>query len=210
MPSASSTRTASATPTSMVAEDDARLFVAVPLPQAAIESAGMLIEGLRSGPLGKVPRWVHVPNLHLTVRFLGETPGALVPEAVRAVEDAVRGTEAFDVVLAGAGSFPEGRRPRALWLGIERGTEELGALARAVDAAVQPLGWPPDDRAYRPHLTVARLDAARISDGAAVAEALRVAAEGWRTSFPAERVDLYRSHLRGQPRYELLLSVDLV
>ena len=192
-----------------MAEDDARLFVAVPLPPAAIEAAGALIEGLRAGPLGRVPRWVHIPNLHLTVRFLGETPAALVPEAIRAVEDSVRGTEAFDVVLAGAGSFPAGRRPRALWLGIERGTEELGALARAVDAAVQPLGWPPDERAYRPHLTVARLDAARVADGTAVAEALRVAAEGWRTSFRAERVVLYRSHLGGQPRYEMLLTVEL-
>ncbi len=193
-----------------MAEDDARLFVAVPLPPEAIEAGGALIEGLRAGPLGRIPRWVHIPNLHLTVRFLGETPAALVPDAVRAVEEAVRGTEAFDVVLAGAGSFPAGRRPRALWLGIERGTEELGALARAVDAAVQPLGWPPDDRPYRPHLTVARLDAARVADGTAVAEALRVAAEGWRTEFRADRVVLYRSHLGGQPRYEMLLTVELV
>jgi 2'-5' RNA ligase len=193
-----------------VAERDARLFVAVPLPPAAIEAAATLIEGLRSGPLGRIPRWVNVPNLHLTVRFLGETPPSLVPELERAVDAAVRGSAAFDVVLAGAGSFPSGRKPRALWLGIERGVEELGALAKAVDAAVRPLGWPPDDRAYRPHLTVARLDAARVADGEAVAEALRGAADGWRTSFRAERVVLYRSHLGGgQPRYEAMLTVEL-
>jgi 2'-5' RNA ligase len=122
----------------------------------------------------------------------------------------VRGATAFDVVLAGAGSFPAGRRPRALWLGIERGTDEMGALAKAVDAAVRPLGWAPDERAYRPHLTVARLDAARAADGEAVAEALRAAADGWRTSFRADRVVLYRSHLGGgQPRHEALLTVPL-
>lgn len=191
-------------------EGDARLFVAVPLPPAAIADCTALVETVRGGPLGRVPRWVHVPNLHLTVRFLGPTPADRVPAVIGALAMALGGAPAFEVRLAGAGSFPGTRKPRTLWLGIERGADELGAMARVVDAAVQPLGWPPDDRAYRPHLTVARLDAAPVADGLALADALRTAAAAWETGFRADRVVLYRSHLGGgAPRHDALLEVPL-
>jgi 2'-5' RNA ligase len=193
-----------------VAERPHRLFVAIPLPPGPLADCQALIDGVRAGPLGDVPRWVHLANLHLTVRFLGDTPPDLVPDAAMAVRDAVSGARAFDVVLAGAGAFPAGRKARALWLGIERGAVELGALADALDPALEPLGWPPDDRPYRPHLTVARLDSASIGEGAAVADELRAAAERWTTSFRADRVVLYRSHLGGgPPRYEALLESRL-
>lgn len=194
-----------------MAERPDRLFVAVPLPPEPLAACLTLVDGVRRGPLGDVPRWVHVENLHLTVRFLGETPPDLTPDAALAVRDALAGRRAFDVVLAGAGAFPEARKPRALWLGIERGAEELGALADALDPALEPLGWPRDDRPYRPHLTVARLDRSSISSGGAVADELRAAATGWRTAFRADRVVLYRSHLGGgPPRYEPLVVIPLL
>jgi 2'-5' RNA ligase len=126
------------------------------------------------------------------------------------VDLATGGRPAFDVSLAGAGAFPDTRRPRALWLGIERGAGELGDLARRLDDALVPLGWPPDARAYRPHLTVARLDAAPRADGIAAVEELIGAAAGWRTSFRAHEVVLFRSHLgRGPARHEALHRVPL-
>jgi RNA 2',3'-cyclic 3'-phosphodiesterase len=193
-----------------VAEGEARLFVAVPLPPEAVAACTTLIDEVRRGPLGRVPRWVQLSNLHLTVRFLGETPPERVTAVAEAVEAAVRDRESFDVVLARAGSFPDGRRPRTLWLGIERGADELGGLATAVGAAIEPLGWPPEDRPYRPHLTVARLDAARGGDGTTVADALRAAARDWRVGFRADRVVLFRSHLGGgPPRHEPLVTVPL-
>ena len=193
-----------------MAERPDRLFVAVPMPPGPLAACRALVDGVRRGPLGDVPRWVHVDNLHLTVRFLGETPRELTPDAALAVRDALGGARAFDVVLAGAGSFPEARKPRALWLGIEQGAAELGALADALDPALEPLGWPRDDRPYRPHLTVARLDRSSISSSEAVADELRAAAAGWRTAFRADRVVFYRSHLGGgAPRYEPLVDIAL-
>ncbi len=187
-----------------------RLFVAVPLPADAVAACASLVDTVRAGPLGQVPRWVDVPNLHLTVRFLGATPPGHVTAVGEAVRAAVAGRPAFDVVLAGAGSFPGGRKPRTLWLGIEQGADALGELARAVDGAVAPLGSPSDTRAYRPHLTVARLDASSIADGHAIADALRTAAAAWRTSFVAREVVLFRSHLgAGPPRHERLETVPL-
>jgi 2'-5' RNA ligase len=193
-----------------VPEGEQRLFVAVPLPPDAIEACATVIEAVRAGPLGGVPRWIHVPNLHLTVRFLGPTLPDRVPEAAEAVVAVAAGGAPFEVVLTGAGAFPDGPRPRAIWLGIERGAPELGALAAAVNARLAPLGWPPDERPYRPHLTVARLDAAPRAQGLAVADALREAAAGWRTSFPAKELVLFRSQLGGgQPRYDAVHRVPL-
>ena len=193
-----------------MAERPHRLFVAVPLPADALATCRVLLEGVRDGPVGGVPRWVHLENLHLTVRFLGDTPPDLVPDVALAVRDALAGSLAFDVILAGAGAFPAARKPRALWLGIERGAAELGALADALNPALEPLGWPPDDRRYRPHLTVARLDSASIAQGAAAADALRAATTGWSVAFPAVTAVLYRSHLGGgPPRYEPLVEIPL-
>jgi 2'-5' RNA ligase len=193
-----------------VVEGEQRLFIAVPLPPDAVADCAALIDGVRSGPLGRVPRWVQVPNLHLTVRFLGATPAERVQAVAAAVDAALDGIRAFDVELAGAGAFPDARRPRTLWLGIRRGAGELGAMARALDGALAPLGWPPEDRPYRPHLTVARLDAAPRADGAAIAQALDAAANGWHTAFVAREAVLFRSHMGGgPPRHERLLEHEL-
>jgi 2'-5' RNA ligase len=187
-----------------------RLFIAVPLPPEPVDACRLLVEEVRAGPLGRVPRWVHLDNLHLTVRFLGDTPSDLVPDVAHAVLDAFTGLRAFDVELAGAGMFPGPRKPRALWLGIERGADGMGALADALHGPLEPLGWPRDERPYRPHLTVARLDASAPAQGIAAAAALVAAATGWRTGFRADRVVLYRSHLGGgPPRHEPVVEVVL-
>jgi len=195
-----------------VADRPVRLFIAIPLPGDAVDACAALIDTVRRGPLGRMPRWVHVPNLHLTLRFLGDTPEDLVPDVVLAVRGAVAatGVAAFQVRLAGAGWFPGDRKPRTLWLGIERGVDELARLAGALDPALAPLGWPPDGRPYRPHLTVARIDATSPIEGMAVAGDLVRAAGGWETSFTAGRVVVYRSRLGGgPPRHEPVDEVAL-
>lgn len=187
-----------------------RLFVAVPVPAGPLADVTALVASVREGPLGRVPRWVHLETLHLTVRFLGDTPPDRVPAVADAVGAALGGFAAFDVELAGAGSFPSAGKPRALWLGLARGATELGALAEALDPALAPHGWSPDPRPYRPHLTVARLDAASRADGATIGEVLAYAATDFRTAFRADRVVLYRSHLGGgAPRHEPILEVPL-
>ena len=186
--------------------------MAVPLPPESLAACNALIDSVRAGPLGTVPRWVHLEHLHLTVRFLGDTPPDLVPDVALAVSDAVERSAvgAFEVMLEDTGVFPGLRKPRALWLGIARGAAELGSLAAALDPMLEALGWPRDGRPYRPHLTVARLDSASISDGGAVAAELARAAAGWRTAFTADRVILYRSYLGGgPPRYERVVEVRL-
>lgn len=186
-----------------MAEDLDRLFVGVPVPPEALAACAALLDGVRARHNDRGIRWVSTQNLHLTLRFLGLVPPSRIPSFATAVDAAAAGRAGFEVELAGAGSFPPGRRPRAIWLGIDRGADELAAISRSLDAALVKAGMPHDDRPFRPHLTVARTDAAGTTGSLAVAEALHHAAADWRLRFTADRVVLYRSHLGGgPPRYE--------
>jgi 2'-5' RNA ligase len=193
-----------------VAEAAQRLFIAVGVPAGALESCQRVIDAVRTTELGREARWVRTENLHLTVRFLGDTPFDLVPDVGLAVLDAAATVEPFHIELAGAGAFPDGRHPRTIWLGVDQGNDGLVRLDAALDAPLDRLGWPPDARPRRPHLTVARTDAARGEVSHAIADALSAATTGWRTSFEATVLTLYRSHLGGgPPRYEAVVEAQL-
>ena len=95
--------------------------------------------------------------------------------------------------------------------GVEEGNDDLIRLNDALDGPLDRLGWSPDPRARRPHLTVARTDALRGEVSHAVANALAAAATGWRTGFDATTLTLYRSHLGGgPPRYEPVVEAPLL
>ena len=193
-----------------MAEALERLFVAVAVPPDALEACRQVIDAVRTSPLGRDARWVRTENLHLTVRFLGDTAHDLVPDVGLAVLDAAATVAPFRLELAGAGAFPNGRHPRTLWLGVDEGNDGLMRLNDALDAPLDRLGWPPDPRDRRPHLTVARTDALRGEVSHAVADALAQAATGWRIGFDAATLTLFRSHLGGgPPRYEPIVEAPL-
>ena len=194
-----------------MAEAFHRLFVAVPVPAETREACHALIEPVRTLPFGRYARWVHLDTLHVTLRFLGDTAPDRVPAVVDAVREGVGERPAFGVRLGGAGSFPpEGRKIRALWLGIVDGATQLGSIVDDLSPPLARLGWPAEARPFRPHLTVARTDATGIRDAALTAQALEAAAEEWTTAFTVDRVVLFRSHLGGgPPRHEPLDEILL-
>ena len=187
-----------------------RLFVAVAVPADSVEACRRVIDAAQGSALGRDARWVRTENLHLTIWFLGDTPPDLVPDVGLAVRDAAALVQPFRVELAGAGAFPDGRHPRTLWLGVDRGNDGLVKLVDALQGPLAQMGWPPDPRSRRPHLTVARTDATRGETSHAIADELARAAEGWRTAFDVERLTLFRSHLGSGPaRYEALVEATL-
>ena len=191
--------------------DTRRLFVAIPVPSETREQVRELIEPVRAQPFGAAPRWVHLDTLHVTLRFLGDAPADEVPDVAQAVIAVVDGTPAFDVRLAGAGTFPvHGRKVRALWLGIAEGGSELARLSASLTERFALLGWPADVKPFAPHLTVARTDRASIADGALVSQALEAAAGDWSSTFQAQAVVLYQSTLAGgPPRHDPIETVVL-
>ncbi len=94
-------------------------------------------------------------NLHITTKFIGEWPEAKLDKMTRALA-AVKPTVAVDVAIRGMGWFPNARNPRVLWAGVEA-DEKLKQLAAATEGAVHELGVEKEDRAYSPHLTLARI-----------------------------------------------------
>jgi RNA 2',3'-cyclic 3'-phosphodiesterase len=107
-------------------------------------------------PAAPKARWVRIEGLHVTLKFIGETRAENVG-AIRSALAAVPPRAPIDVRFRGLGFFPNPRRPRVFWAGVEAGPE-LAALAASVDTALTPLGIVREERAFAPHLTLARFD----------------------------------------------------
>lgn len=195
-----------------------RLFVAVPLPTPVRDEVVALVERVRAevrppadpgeSTAAHEVRWVRMDGLHLTLRFLGPTPDEKMPAIVEAMRRACRGLAPFDVELAGAGAFPSPDRPRVLWLGITRGAEPLSGLAGSLEEGLASVGWPRDERPFRPHLSLARSDGVRA--GPATVRALVRLAAGFRVAWRADRLVLFESLTgHGPARYEPVEEVAL-
>jgi 2'-5' RNA ligase len=131
-----------------------RLFVGLPIPDPVQSSLRALLNRLR--PLADF-RWSPVENLHVTTKFIGEWPESRLDELKRALATATA-PGPVDIAVRGLGWFPNPHHPRVFWAGVEGG-EALRSLAAATDEAAARLGIVKEDRAFRPHLTLARLKA---------------------------------------------------
>jgi 2'-5' RNA ligase len=183
-----------------------RLFTAIFLPEAATAAVAALPRRVSSPRL----RWIPPISLHLTLKFLGETRESRLPEIEDALSRATSACRPFRIGLSGGGAFPNDRRPRVFWVGISGDVVPLADLASRMASDFAEIGFPEEERAFAPHLTVARCRAdARClpADGEAFAAA---AASLSVDVFPVEAVRLVRSHLDGTgARYESLRTFPL-
>ena len=127
-----------------------RLFVALDIDAGILQRLARYMDDLRRA----VPsvKWVAVESLHVTLKFIGEFPDAEVGE-IKHVLSHVSGPS-FELSFGQTGFFTP-RSPRVFWVGIEAG-HEVKALAFAVEQALEPLGVAREERAFTPHLTLAR------------------------------------------------------
>jgi 2'-5' RNA ligase len=189
-----------------------RLFVAVPVADEIRAAIREIMEKVAGASIDEraygQPRWVRVEGLHLTLCFLGATPDERQPALAEALAAAAAGVAPFRIVLSGGGAFPDQHRPRVLWIGISQGAPQLADLVRRMDTSLVPLGWPPEDRPFAPHMTIARTDGVPGADERA--RRLAEIAEGVSLAWQADRIVLYRSLLgHGPARYEALSTADL-
>ena len=115
--------------------------------------------------------WGKSENFHLTLKFLGDTPESKIPELQQVVTKAVKGIEPFAINLRGFGVFPDKRAPRTLWIGIEGDLEVLLDLTKKIETEVNQLGFPPEGKPFRPHLTLARIKKNQRVAGEAIVKA---------------------------------------
>lgn len=133
-------------------EDAGRLFVGIPLAPPATEEIQRQL-GARTPLPG---RGVAPGSWHITLRFLGPT-AAEQRERLRRELRAAALPPPFEIRFRGFGAFPDVRRASVVWLGVEEGADTLTRLARAVSDAAVAAGFPPEERPFRPHLTLSRL-----------------------------------------------------
>jgi 2'-5' RNA ligase len=178
-----------------------RVFVALDIPEAVRAAISDLAVRLR--PVCRNARWVRIESAHVTLKFIGEVPPEKV-EAIKAVLAPIRLHSPIEMKFRNVGFFPDERRPRVFWAGIEAGAE-LGELAVAAETALEPLGIAREQRAFSPHLTLARFESPhrldRLQDAIAAAGPL----EFGRTV--AKEFHLYQSVLkRGGAEYTRLAT----
>ncbi|MBM3810362.1 MAG: RNA 2',3'-cyclic phosphodiesterase [Acidimicrobiia bacterium] len=129
-----------------------RLFTGIEIPAPALQPVGRLLDRLR--PLAPL-RWSKVENLHITTKFIGEWPEERLNELIRQLRDVDPGSS-FEISLHGLGWFPEPQRPHIFHIGVQAGAPLIDLAART-ERALAALGIEPENRPYRPHLTLARI-----------------------------------------------------
>jgi RNA 2',3'-cyclic 3'-phosphodiesterase len=147
-----------------------RLFVALNFPSSLRHALWEAATPLRARAFPF--RWVPADSLHLTVKFLGEVNPADEPAVKAALGRATAGARAVVVALGAFGVFPTPEAPRVVWAGLEP-DPALELLHHDAERAFEPLGFPPDGRPFRPHVTLGRAArSARPRDFAGLGDAL--------------------------------------
>lgn len=103
---------------------------------------------------------VEPENVHITLKFLGDTEEEQIDEIERIIKDAVKEINSFHIQLKGAGVFPNQNYIKVIWIGIEHG-EEIATIAHKIDGQFSRLGFKKEKRGFSPHLTVARVKSAK-------------------------------------------------
>lgn len=178
-----------------------RLFFGVGLPMGVRKEVWNFCSSIKE----KLPRmkWVEEENLHITLRFLGEMEKEKLATLVRLSDEASRTTKAFPVTLGSLGVFPSHKRARVFWWGLSEGGEGCTGLFKRLEARLVDSGFTPEDKAFHPHITLARLNPPST-----------LAIEDFTTpaglSFTCNRFTLYESVLRPQgPLYKTIKEFDL-
>jgi len=101
--------------------------------------------------------WVRPESIHLTLKFLGDVAPAMVEQLLTALEPFRKSQAPITEEIQGLGVFPHIRRPRILWIGCTGNIPSLLNLVSQIEGALEPLGFPPENKPYHPHLTLARI-----------------------------------------------------
>ncbi len=128
-----------------------RLFIALDIDDAVRARIARFVEGV-SG-FAHDARWVRPESLHVTLKFIGEQPESGVDPTKHALSD-IRSSE-VEIRFRGYGFFPTAKSARVFWIGLEAGPQ-LAALAASIDNKMASLGIAKEDRAFSPHITLAR------------------------------------------------------
>jgi len=169
-----------------------RLFCAFELSQVLRSRIDEHSQRVREAVPEAAASWSRPENIHLTMKFFGDVDQAKAPSISNALARVVEEFSAIEITAGGTGVFPRPSRPQVLWIGIDDRSGVLAKLQQRLEDECELEGFPKEDRAFRPHLTIARIRKPH--------KANRLAETHLRTEFPAlelvlNELVLFRSEL---------------
>lgn len=179
------------------AKAQVRVFVALDLPQHAKDLLDDTMLRLQENVPNGV-RWVRPDGIHLTLKFLGDVDAGMVEPLLNAMGRVGILTQhtPFELELTRLGMFPNAREPRVLWAGVGGDLAALAGLQQSVDEAISALGFPPERRPFRPHLTLGRVrDQVTAVDRGKIGAHLSQATLGECSSWTVRELHLIHSNL---------------
>ena len=189
-----------------------RLFIAIELPRVLKREFIDLARSFRPREHERV-RWIDQDAMHLTLKFLGDTPVDRVPDIKKSLEQAASSTGKFSIKIGRTGCFPSFRDPRICWVGLSGELRRLEQLQGRVEGGLVALGFDREDRVFKPHVTIGRT---RPGIRGRFAEDIGLS---WRHAplhstgkvIPVSAIALYRSYLgeKDEARYEQLANLEL-
>lgn len=183
-----------------------RAFIAVNISEEQRDEVGRVLANLMSYDVRV--RWVKIKNVHVTLKFLGDTSEKILPHLYEAIGESIADQQEFDLSLAKLGCFPNTRYPRIIWVGIKDGYENLKEMSRRIETAVEAFGFKREKRKFSAHLTIGR-----VKDGKNIASLIEDISNWDFSSSIASisKVVFYQSTLRQQgPIYTPLKEFELI
>jgi 2'-5' RNA ligase len=185
-----------------------RMFCAVELSDHVRERLREHIQRLRAADPEAAASWTRVENSHLTLKFFGNVDVSRIPAISDAASRAVKEVSSFTIGIGGTGVFPKPSRPQVLWIGVSDPSGKLSSLQRQVENECAKKGFDKEDRAYRPHLTIARL---RKPEGARQLADAHLQMKFEPIDIELKELVVFRSELSSKgSRYTALFRQDLL
>lgn len=181
-----------------------RLFVAISLPEAVKDEIEKAQKQFRAALPGNSIRWTKHEQFHLTLKFLGNVAEARVAQLIENLQDVGRRFPVMELRAEKIGFFPDARRPRVLWAGVENENDTLGRLQTAVELAVRDVILQNTASArpehvskekYVGHVTLGRIERINRWDAEALSGTARSQSEQFFGNWLAEDFELIRSEL---------------
>ena len=188
-----------------------RTFIALELPEALQRELDKLSVELRKLLVDLPLRWVRTENIHLTLKFLGNTKQEDLARITAIIEQQARTVAPMQIEFSEFGVFPNPHKPLVLWVGV-KAPAGLQVLQKGIEANLAEIGYPVEERGFNPHLTLARVRREhRLANLKRIAEVRSSLKLGLSATGIIHSVTLFRSDLKpGGSVYNPLSRIPLL
>ncbi|MBE0425519.1 MAG: RNA 2',3'-cyclic phosphodiesterase [Nitrospirae bacterium] len=131
-----------------------RCFIAIGITEPIKKDIGEIIGLLTKYDVDV--KWVIPENIHITLKFLGNTPDVLLPKIKSSLSDIISYYKPFYIKIYGTGVFPNRKHPRVIWVGVKN-TDILAKIKNGIEESMESLGYQKEDKEFNPHLTLGRV-----------------------------------------------------